>query len=796
MQIRWRKTMAIAAASALLLSVSPASVFAKQDNLASSTTSNPAAADQQQKNGGEDTVNETKKTQLSKEKAEKLIRQNVKIPDDFKTTGTSLQASPLSNGKQQVWRFDFVRKNNNKQTGSISASVDANSGQLLQFNYYNSNPVSQLVYPLKTDRTKAKKLADEFIAEVAADYKDQIRFNEDYGNSALPPLAGEVRHSLRYDRIVNGIVFSGNQITMEIDSEGYIRDFYLNWDNTIKFPEPGKYMNEQEALKKAEQAANPQLKYVLAYNNNNRHKPLFVEDLPAFAVDAVTGELKESSNYNRYGNLNHLMQTPVTDKPLEKKPAVKSVSEEEAIAAVKQAFGLPADAVISYSSLNETHNDNDGELSGAQWQLQWAIKDKEKEIGTVYASVDAQTAAVTSFNQYYYKDEVKNTSNKPLTIDEVTAIATETVRKQLPWLTHELYMMKLDEKQVEQLEPEENRYYSVQFVHKVHGAIAEYDHVGVTINGKTGKLTNFDGQIRNVEYAAVAPKRQTKAQSFAKWMDYYKLELVYRQEQQIWYNGQPLPIEKYNLLRASGELVNEDGVETKNLVELVYTLVPHNHYEEVWLDASTGSWISREKGEPTELELPKATDIEGHRAQAQLELMISYKALDVKDGLVNPEKVITRGELIKMLVLASNQGGGRIAIQSAKNMAGSFSDVSASSDYFAYVESALQQNLIDLGDGSFNPDEEVNREEMAELIVRALGYNTLAKHEQIFNINFKDADRMKKKGQAAIVTGLQIMTLNNGEFRPEKKVSRADASVAFFRYLQQRAALHEAPLRM
>ncbi|MNF95733.1 Endo-1,4-beta-xylanase A precursor [compost metagenome] len=155
--------------------------------------------------------------------------------------------------------------------------------------------------------------------------------------------------------------------------------------------------------------------------------------------------------------------------------------------------------------------------------------------------------------------------------------------------------------------------------------------------------------------------------------------------------------------------------------------------------------------------------------------------------------------MIKMLVLAMNQGNYPMygAAGMAKDEAAtvSFADVSNTSSYFPYVELALQQQLIDIGDGTFNPEGKVDREEMAELIVRALGFNALAEHDNLFNVQFSDAAKTKQKGQAAIAVGLGIMSLQNGKFLPERQVTRAEASVAFFRFLQAKADLKEAPLR-
>ena len=89
----------------------------------------------------------------------------------------------------------------------------------------------------------------------------------------------------------------------------------------------------------------------------------------------------------------------------------------------------------------------------------------------------------------------------------------------------------------------------------------------------------------------------------------------------------------------------------------------------------------------------------------------------------------------------------------------------------------------------------VDREEMAELIVRALGYNALADHGDIFNIAFKDESKVKKKGQAAIVVGLHIMSLTNGNFLPERQVTKSRSRCGILPVSDQRAALQEAPLR-
>jgi hypothetical protein len=463
---------------------------------------------------------------------------------------------------------------------------------------------------------------------------------------------------------------------------------------------------------------------------------------------------------------------------------------------VKKAFGLPENAELQGTNYNE-YTSESGEAS-TRWDLSWSLLKDGKEVGYIHANVNGSTGAVLSYYGYTYENEVQTGSL--ISLDTAVQKAVDTVKQQLPWLTDELYLVKPDPERYEGKKPEEIGSYSISFRHKIHGADVDYDRVYVSVNALTGKVENFDASIAEFKYPVKAPTTIETLEAVDRYLDYYDIVLTYRVFQEYWMGGNPIPLDKYNLMMASGEIV-EGKVEERAKVELVYLLQSKPQYESVFLDAESGDWRSRETGSITTLEVPVATDAAGHWAEESLGLMVAYKALDLEDGKVRPNALITRGELIKMLVLARSgggyygeDGGFLVGAQSTENA--SFADVKADSDYFVYVESALDQNLIDLGDGSFNPDETVTRDEMAELIVRALGYNTLADYDHIFKANFKDAADIDNKGQAAIVVGLKIMSLTDGKYLPDKAVTRAEASIAFYRYLQKRAELQEAPLRM
>lgn len=732
---------------------------------------------------------------ITKTKAEELARKYVNIPKEYTLQGANLSNDHLTNGTRNIWGLSFIKLVNGKHMGGIHVSIHADTGQLMSYNSYTNSVSSKPTYPLKVEREQAQQIASSFIKEVAGQYVKQTQFNESYGVQLLPALTGEVRHSFRFDRVVNDIPFLDNFIDVIVDSEGFVVDYQFVWDETIEFPKVNSYLTAEQAIEKLREASEPQLKYILTTGEQGKRTPLLSYELVPFAIDAVTGikSIEQLNSYYRFSG--EVSDKPLTDKPLAAPPKSVNVTEKQAIDIVKTAFGLPAGAELKNSSYNE-HQDITTDQLRTSWDLYWTVMKDGKEAGSLWAVVNGQTGMIQHYNSHW--NESEGSGDKELiTLENATTKAIEAVKKQLPWLTSELYLVKPDPKQYDSIGTASSPSYFLAFQRNVHGANVEYDNVNVTIDARTGQVRGFEANIQPFTYPTTAPATITKEKAVDQWMNYYAAELTYRVVNEFTWNGEPIPYEKYNALVASGAANSGNAVVKSSKAELVYRLASKPIDQRVFLDAATGEWRSYETGAVTTLERPKVLDAEGHWAQQQLELMVAYKALDVIDGKVRPNEVIKRGELIQMLVIARNSGNYGYADNSAALKSASFNDVSVGSKYFSYVENALQQNLIDLGDGSFNPEGNVTREEMAELIVRALGYNSLAKHEHIFAVNFKDDAQIKNKGQAAIVVGLNIMSkTQEGQFQPSKQVTRAEAATAFFRYLQSRAELQEAPIRM
>lgn len=116
----------------------------------------------------------------------------------------------------------------------------------------------------------------------------------------------------------------------------------------------------------------------------------------------------------------------------------------------------------------------------------------------------------------------------------------------------------------------------------------------------------------------------------------------------------------------------------------------------------------------------------------------------------------------------------------------SFTDVSPDQWYFSAVETALSHGALEQT-MSFRPEESVTREEMAVILVRALGYEQLALAGYEFSLPFSDVTENKGYITLAWQIGLTNGTLVNGEllFQPYESATREQAAAMLVRVYER-----------
>jgi hypothetical protein len=446
---------------------------------------------------------------------------------------------------------------------------------------------------------------------------------------------------------------------------------------------------------------------------------------------------------------------------------------------------LPPNAVLQDAYYNENVSNQKiyggGGNGVSSWSLNWTVPaDKNVDGEYISVGINSQTGELLNYfrnnNRPVPVDATPTEADAKVSIEKAKAAAIDFIKKTTPHYTDQLALDEQNLTNLSQALIKQTPAINVNFRRVIQGILTENESINVGINTETGEINNYWNNLSTLEFPTTKPTVLTESKALELLLSQYTIELNY---------ALPIVENPIKPFTAAKDEVQE--------AKPYYMLVPKYPDQAVFLDAVSGEWRKRDTGDITTLEKVVVTDIEGHWGQSEIQLMVDYNALDVKNGKVLPDQAITRGEMIKMLVISMNGGSGYGG--TVYTRASSFKDVNQNSAYFPYIESAVDAKIIDPGTSkTFNPDGKMNRDEMAQLIVRALGYDKLAEYSDIFKLDLKDASKIKHKGQVAIVVGLGILSASNGSFMPEQEVSRAQAAIAFSRYLQTRSVLQDAPL--
>lgn len=252
----------------------------------------------------EPTVTPVNKKTLSLDEAKEKVKQYISIPEDF-TLRSSRYNEGWGTGSQKVWDFDYGLSNYGGG-GSLNVGIDAVTGDIIRYNKWEEgwerNNERKIVYNYE----KCKQIATSFIKKVASEKEDYVALIEPvtkqlwYNNGKVmdPPA-----FSFMFQRVVNGVPFPSNSISVEIDNfTGEVRNFWLNWDSGAKFAEKGAIITEQQAIDKFFEVQKPSLVYT--YKLNEKGSPSreivlvyrFFNEIPKM-VDAVTGEIIDSYQF-------------------------------------------------------------------------------------------------------------------------------------------------------------------------------------------------------------------------------------------------------------------------------------------------------------------------------------------------------------------------------------------------------------------------------------------------------------------------------------------------------------------
>lgn len=169
----------------------------------------------------------------------------------------------------------------------------------------------------------------------------------------------------------------------------------------------------------------------------------------------------------------------------------------------------------------------------------------------------------------------------------------------------------------------------------------------------------------------------------------------------------------------------------------------------------------------------KFLDTVGHWAEEAVTKLTNEGLVSgVSETRFAPDKALTRAEFLALIVRANGLTG---------QYRNQIADVSVDAWYADTVAAALDAGLI--GRDSFRPDEIITREEMAEIIVKALGEKIGTSSE---GKAFTDANDIMNKDAVAKAVSLGILSgYEDGSFGPQSGLTRGEAASMLVRYLEK-----------
>ncbi len=175
-------------------------------------------------------------------------------------------------------------------------------------------------------------------------------------------------------------------------------------------------------------------------------------------------------------------------------------------------------------------------------------------------------------------------------------------------------------------------------------------------------------------------------------------------------------------------------------------------------------------------------DIKNHWAKPEIEQLASRFIIQGTANLFSPNEEVTRAQFVVLLA--------RMLSIPTREYSATFKDVPKSQTWAAgFIEAAQRHGITSgLGDGTFQPNRVITRQEMAAMIVRALRVeNPDALQEnsattKLFTDDKQLSTTFKQEVYQATKAGL-IKGLPDGSFNPLAKATRAQTSVVLYRAL-------------
>ncbi len=650
-----------------------------------------------------------------------------RIPDTngFDTFNSSFD----KNEKYCVYHFDWSKDSDDSSYEFMSLSVNS-EGVITSYNKYDSKYEKTVSKP-----TVNRPTSDEILPHVIKEFN---KINPSISDNVIISKS-DTRESLTSSEYVFNIQRTYGDIPVYNDS-GYvsyniesnsIRSFNLTYTPGISFPDCADAISYEEAVNAYDEQLGMELVYKTDYSQIEKKVYLaYVPSNTTKYVDAISSEVVSPIRPSRFeAGMNSADKEMVSDSLTS--GGGSSFREELSEAEIKELEKVgeliskdDAEKLIRENKLINVGNEY--ALSRVflsnnddEYYYQFSFESNDSAHGYSNVNLNAKTGEIRSIYQSADYD-----SENQSEVSEV--VAKEYVKSLAPG-----YYLS-DDTGKYRFESQNGN--SFTFLRYENDIVYRDDSIYININPKDKKITSYSISFSDVTFPS-PDGIVDKTYASEKFLDFSDYKMYYYPS------------------------CSEKDMKYCDTALLVY--MP---------DMTKCSEIYAKSAEPVrfykEAQIGNYTDIQGHYCESIINKLSVY-GIGFEDDTFRPDEVITQKDFVALLVSVVSRNN---AIILEKSM-----------DYTSYYNRADSLGIIKEDENS--PDSSVTRESAAVYMVRALGFEEIAKLDEIYVSGFSDVQT--NIGYISILSGLGVVDGFEGVFNPQKNLTRADAMIMIYKYLSR-----------
>lgn len=670
---------------------------------------------------------------VSREQAVAIAHRTFTIPAELGEPNAGIS----QDADRAVWSLRWQSDEKKPDQIYINVYIDAVNGRVVGYSTWSTGPESQA---LSYTRDEALAIArDWFQKLVPEELRPALRF-VDTGMAAR--YYGGATYQFHWERVEQGYPVMDEGVSITVDARnGSLTDYSLTWSEGRSFAAPGSVLSRE----KAEAALRPHLGMTLQYRYYTKRGTDEGEwrlvYAPRTGLPYVDQEGRLLDYNGRVAQPNpepRLLDSP--QKPY--RTPTSPLDREAALAIAAAATGITAPPASS--SYDETGTD----VKRHEWSFSWRTDGVE-----TYATVDARAGVLTSLYTWSRDDEsLREGEEPPVSRAEAEARAIAFVQNNRPDLAGRILYLPQPERDDMYRKPVS---YDFHFVQLQNGLPVDGRDLSVEIDARTGAVRWYSAytEVPGKDDFPAAEGAISADKALDAYLEAKGIRLAWvtlwdpdreerRQPQLLWASDDVLPLSA--------------------------------------IDARTGAPLDWE-GRDLIAAARRPTDIAGHFAEREIELLWSRGVLELEDGRFRPDELATAAELARWIVLAKGiqpypaadfrgmGAGSALALQL---------EASKDSPYFGAAFRAGIMRPEDFTEG-VDLNGPVSRELFALWAVRAMAYTRVAEMEARIALPFADAEQVGAKyhNAVALLAGFGIISGDaENRYHPQAEITRGAAA--------------------